>query len=246
MSYLFIFLISFFIVKFFFFAKKYEYKVTVIAGKTGSGKTMLATSIALDYLKNDIPVFSTYYIEGANILPFDFYNYNFPENSLLIIDEAQIGLDSREYKNLSRSGISSLLKAKLSMHRHQKLDIIFITQNVEEIDAQIRRYCSELFFCSHTFLRRKITKNGFVILPYIQTFEVWPDILTYEQYKKRIDPRISIRDYGVVKRFKIITHKVFNKYNTYQNDKTSYNLKDIDVVLHNDINSLIDTGIIKK
>ena len=96
-EFIYIFL-SFLIVKFMFFARKYDYKITVFAGKTGSGKTMLATSYALDRIKKGGLVFSTYYIKGAYKLPFNFYNYNFPENSLLVIDEAQIGLDSRYYK----------------------------------------------------------------------------------------------------------------------------------------------------
>ena len=57
--------VAFLIIKFWFFAKKYEYKITVFAGKTGSGKTMLATSYALDRIKQGGLVFSTYYIDGA-------------------------------------------------------------------------------------------------------------------------------------------------------------------------------------
>ena len=126
--------IGFLIIRFFFFAKKYEYSVTVFAGKTGSGKTMLATSMALDCIKKGYPVYSTYYIEGAYKLPADFYNYNFPENSLLVIDEAQLFLDSRSYKDLTKDGISLKLKNKLSMHRHQKLDI-FLKTNIPYVTA---------------------------------------------------------------------------------------------------------------
>lgn len=235
--------IGFIVIKFFFFASKYEYKITVFAGKTGSGKTMLATSMGLKLIKKGVPVFSTYYIEGAYKLPYNFYDYNYPEDSVLIIDEAQIGLDSREYKNLTKGGISGRLKNKLSMHRHQKLDIWFITQQPEEIDAQIRRYCSVMYYCNKTILRRKFSfkEKTFKILPYFQHYEIWDSINTYELYKKRSDPRLTIKDYGVKKGFKLITSKTFKKYNTYQQDASTSKLPDIKISIHDNPNSFIDT-----
>lgn len=241
-----IYIFSFFIIiKYLFFAKKYEYKVTVFAGKTGSGKTMLATSMALGLIRKKIPVFSTYYIEGAYKLPYNFYDFNYPENSVLIIDEAQIGLDSREYKNLTKGGISGRLKNKLSMHRHQKLDIWFITQQPEEIDAQIRRYCSVMYYCNKTILRRKfsIKEKSIKILPYFQHYEIWDSINTYELYKKRSDPRLTIKDYGVKKGFKFITSNTFKKYNTFQQDYSSSLLSNIDFKLHDNPNGYINTNI---
>ena len=234
-----------FVIKFFFFASKYEYKIIVFSGKTGSGKTMLATSMALSDIKKGRPVYSTYYIEGAHQMPFNFFDYNFPENSLLIIDEAQIGLDSRDYKKLADKGISGRLKNKLSMHRHQKLDIFFITQNPEEIDAQIRRYCSLMYYCNKTLLRRKFSfkDKRFNILPYFQYYEIWPDISTYEMYKKRSDPKLKVTDYSVKKGFRLITSKVFSKYNTNQLDLSSSKLKMINTNLHDEIEGLIDTGV---
>ena len=240
-------IIGFIFLKYFFYASKYEYKVTVFAGKTGSGKTMLATSMALKLIKRGIPVFSTYYINGANKLPYNFYDYNYPEDSVLIIDEAQIGLDSREYKNLTREGISNRLKNKLSMHRHQKIDIWFITQQPEEIDAQIRRYCSVMYYCNKTILRRKVSfkDKSIKIFPYFQYYEIWDSINTYELYKKRSDPRLTVKDYGVKKGFKFITSKTFNKYNTYQMDSSTSFLPDIEIQLHDDPNSFIDTNLKK-
>lgn len=221
-------------------------KLLYLLVNLGSGKTMLATSLALKLIKKKLPVFSTYYIDGAYKLPFNFYDYNFPENSTLIIDESQIGLDSRNFQKLISSGVSSRLKNKLSMHRHQKLDIFFITQQPEEIDAQVRRYCSHMYYCNKTIFRRKpyIKKlmPHFYILPYFQLYEIWPDISSFEMYKKRLDPLLKPKNYGVKYGFKFIPTKVFTSYNTNQQDKASVKLPQIKKELHDDYNGLIDTS----
>lgn len=242
------FLVPILIIKFFFFAKKYNYSITVFSGPTGSGKTMLATSMALKLIKQGLPVYSTYYIEGANKLPYNFYDYNFPEESTLIIDESQIGLDSRNFKELVKNGVSTKLKNKLSMHRHQHLDIWFITQQPEEIDSQIRRYCGKLLYCKTTLFKRvfdvsiKEKRFNMNILPYFQFYEVWPDINTYELYKKRIDPHLKPKDYGVRPSFKFITKKTYTKYNTFQQDTKSARLPMIITQKHDNKNELIQTG----
>lgn len=240
-----LFILGVLVVKFFFFANKYNYSITVFSGATGSGKTMLATSLALKLIKQGLPVYSTYYIEGAYKLPYDFYNYNFPENSTLIIDESQIGLDSRNFKDLVKTGVSGKLKQKLSMHRHQKLDIWFITQQPEEIDSQIRRYCGKMYYCKTSLFKREFyieeKKVHLRILPYFQYYEVWPDINTYELYKKRTDPHLKPKDYGVKPAFKFITKNTYTKYNTFQQDTASAMLPIIDTKLHDNPNALIQT-----
>ena len=245
MNYIIIIISLFIFIKFFFFAKKYMYEVTIFSGKTGSGKTMLATSKALKRIKKGMPVYSTFYLDGAFKLPYNFYDYNFPEDSTLIIDETQISLDSRDYKSSVANGISSKLTAKLSMHRHQKLDIWFITQQPENIDKRIRSYCGRIFFCSNTILKRKFIIEdkslNLIILPYFQHYEIWPDIDTYELYKKRFDPTMTKKIYGVRKAFQFIGSCVFTKYNTYQQDVASVDLKLIKDILHDDPDSLIDT-----
>lgn len=155
------------------------------------------------------------------------------------------GLDSREYKNLTNSKISSKLKNKLSMHRHQKLDIWFITQQPEEIDAQIRRYCSVMYYCNKTILRRKfsIKDKKIYILPYFQHYEIWDSINTYELYKKRSNPLLTVKDYGVKKAFKLITSRTFSSYNTNQQDFASSQLANISLNFHDDPNSCIDTSL---
>jgi hypothetical protein len=243
-----LYLLLFYYLLYFWFAHKYNYKVTVIGGETGAGKTMLAVSIALkDYIKKGYPVFSTFTVLGAENLPYNFYDYNYPKNSLLIIDETQVGFDSGEYSALQKSGVRKKLKRFLSMHRHNKLDIFFITQQPEEVDVIIRRYSKAYYHCMFSLLRRKIILNNKkldqVIFPYFQFYQSWKNVKTYQQYLERANIEYKPKNYGVKYRFKFIPKKVFNSYNTDQIDSETYSLPDVDRVKHTDLNSTINVSL---
>ena len=58
-----------------------------------------------------------------------------PENSLVVIDEAQNYFSSRDFKE----GFSADLIPFLTKHRHLGIDIVWITQSVESVDITFRR-----------------------------------------------------------------------------------------------------------
>ena len=141
----------------FFFVYKKKYYIRLITGPTGAGKTLLANHIAQKYIKKGKNVYTTFACIGAKKLPVNFYDYKYPKDSLLILDEAQIGLDSREFNKLVKSGASNKLLAMLSMHRHNKLDIICITQDAEEVDVRVRRYCNEFIINKNIIFFRRFS-----------------------------------------------------------------------------------------
>ncbi len=244
-QYLLLFL--FYYLYYFWFAHKYNYKVTVIGGETGAGKTMLAVSIALkDYIKKGYPVFSTFTILGGEDLPYNFYDYNYPKNSLLVIDETQVGFDSGEYSTLQKSGTRKKLKRFLSMHRHNKLDIIFITQQPEEIDVIIRRYSKAYYHCMLSLLHRKFIfhdkKLEEFIYPYFQFYQKWKNVKKYQQSQESINMQYKPRQLGCSYSFKFIPKKVFNSYNTDQIDSDTAALPDITRVKHTDLNATINVS----
>lgn len=231
----------------FFFVYKKKYYIRLITGVTGAGKTLLANHIAQQCIKNGKNVYTTYACIGAKKLPVDFYSYKYPKNSLLILDEAQIGLDSREFNKLVKSGVSNKLLAMLSMHRHNKLDIICITQDAEEIDARVRRYCNEfidikntVFFRRFSFWFDKKFKFKTFTCPLLMRTEVWPKYKDYERWQKN-NAEFSPKEYGAAYRWRLITKRDYTTYSTFQEDSFYQALPDINTDFWKDFNELLIT-----
>ena len=244
----------------FFFVYRKKYYVRIFAGETGAGKTLLANHMAQKIIRRSkryekrgfqgMKVFSTFFMDGANKLKSDFYNYKYPKNSVLILDEAQIMFDSREMNKMVKEKVSNKLKAQMSLHRHHKLDIWYITQSPREIDAQIRRYANELYTINQTIFFRKFSlflkklKISARVVPILVIYQKWKDVNDYERWYNNVE-NLSPKAYGAVTRFAIISRKSYETYNTDQDD-TYYNSlnKVIEVVYHEeDRNKLIDTGV---
>lgn len=236
----------------FFFVYKKKYYIRLITGETGAGKTLLANHIAQKYIKKGKNVYTTFACIGANKLPVNFYDYKYPKNSLLILDEAQIGLDSREFNRLVKSGASNKLLAMLSMHRHNKLDIVCITQDAEEIDVRVRRYCNEfiiiknlIFFRRFSlFLNRKFKFKTF-ICPLLIREEVWPRYKDYERWQNN-NAEFSPREYGARYKWSLILKRSYTTYSTYQEDSFYQSLPNIINNEWQDFNELLNTKLESK
>ena len=208
----------------FFFVYKKKYYIRLITGPTGAGKTLLANHIAQKYIKKGKNVYTTFACIGAKKLPVNFYDYKYPKDSLLILDEAQIGLDSREFNKLVKSGASNKLLAMLSMHRHNKLDIICITQDAEEVDVRVRRYCNEfiiikniVFFRRFSLFMNKMFKPKTFICPLLIRAEVWPRYKDFERWQNN-SAELSPKEYGARYKWFLTLKRSYSTYSTYQED----------------------------
>lgn len=230
----------------FFYVYKKKYKISVITASTGGGKTLYCNTIAQKYVKKNkridkinskllkkgikilIPkynIYTTFYCKDCLMLTSNFYDFQFPENSILIIDEAQMSLDSRAVGQAVRSGTSTKLLGALSMHRHHKLDIYFITQQPEEIDVRVRRYCNELVTLENIiFFRRfykvcKKLKISSFIAPLILVYYKWDKVSDYVSWlENRKNNNFSRSQFGARLGFKIIFKYHLDTYDTYQQD----------------------------
>lgn len=177
-------------------------KCTLIIGKRGKGKSSRAVDIAINkYLKKGRAVYSSWTlpIHGGKLLEKDFYNYQFPPKSLLILDEGHIDFDSREFKNTSKR-----LREFLSMIRHYRLDVIVITQYSDGIEKLFRCAADEIWD-----LRRLIHLPGYKI----SIYKVYEDIIEYSKYLDGKDVKGRIR-------FKKYKNKVYDYYDSYIIDPT--------------------------
>ena len=91
----------------------------------------------------------------------DLEKYKF-KNCLILWDEITMDADNREFKSFSKN-----LRDFFILHRHLGCDIIYATQNFENVDKKVRDLTSELWYMSksviplfkHFTLAKRIYRN---------------------------------------------------------------------------------------
>lgn len=119
-----------------------EYGVTYIAGDIGAGKSTYSAKLAYQHTKQGWKVYSNSYIEGCYKITLDELKTKVcPENSLIIIDEASLEINSRAF---AKTQITLIAYMKLC--RHYKNKVILISQTFGDTDKQIRELAAKVYF----------------------------------------------------------------------------------------------------
>ena len=122
--------------------KSYDnpYKLVMIYGKKGSGKTTYLTKQAIKFNLQGWYVFSNTEIFNTYKLDTDWIGrYDFPEKSLLLIDEVGMIWDNRNFKSFS-SDVRDFFK----LQRHKKVYVILASQSFD-IDKKLRDLTDEMY-----------------------------------------------------------------------------------------------------
>ena len=132
-------------------------------GVPGCGKS---TILVREYLKNrkrydNIYTINIQIANGPMIDKSDLEEYKF-KNCLILWDEITMDADNREFKTFSKN-----LRDFFILHRHFGCDIIYATQNFENVDKKVRDLTSELWYMSksviplfkHFTLAKRIYRN---------------------------------------------------------------------------------------
>lgn len=135
--------------------------ISLFFGLPGCGKTTMYTKLAVDadiaiekdkkrIAKGKKPLSAYKHIYG-NVPLFGLNNYTRIKFSylgvydirdcLLLIDEATIEVDSRDYKGFKRE-----TKEFMLLHRHYNVDIVFFTQQWDGIDKKIRVITDRVYY----------------------------------------------------------------------------------------------------
>ncbi|MDR3001465.1 MAG: zonular occludens toxin domain-containing protein [Fibromonadaceae bacterium] len=197
--------------------------ITLISGLPGTGKTLSAIKrFLLPALSQKRKVYTN--IDGINYLKIGIYLERVTKtqielcdlekilvhtekfstkmlidgvdsNSMVIIDEAQVFWNNRDYNSEENKSLLPFLQK----HRHYGLDIIFLTQNIDQLDIGIRRLCQV-----HYRLNR-LSNLGFDKSIKVKVF---PDAMGSEQFK----PLATL----IWK----IDREIFSFYDSYQGAET--------------------------
>lgn len=119
--------------------------VSLYFGLPGCGKTTLLSKLALQALKNKkyenvysnvcLDMDGIINIDNSVIGRFDLHD------GILLIDEATLFADSRDYKAFSKDLIEFFLK-----HRHYNIDIVLFTQQWDGVDRKIRVITDRVYY----------------------------------------------------------------------------------------------------
>lgn len=134
------------------------YKLIMIFGKKGSGKTTTLTKIAIKASKKGIPVYSTVEIPGTNLFDVsEIGDKTFPPNSIVLIDEVGMIWDNRDYKNF-KPNVRDFFK----LQRQYKLTVYLFSQTFD-IDKKLRDLTDQMYLLTNVMrvfsVQRRIIKR---------------------------------------------------------------------------------------
>ncbi len=129
------------------FRKVYFMSVSLYFGLPGCGKTTTLTEIAYNAINKKKSPYRHVYGNVHLALPGYTYIDNFCignfllEDCLILIDEATLYADSRDFKNFSGNRLNYFMT-----HRHYRADIILFVQKWDAVDIKIRTITDNVYY----------------------------------------------------------------------------------------------------
>lgn len=142
-----LFCLGFFAILFVFHisTKKYinPYKLYMVFGKKGCGKTTFLTKLAHKYTRKGMTVFCTEYIDNTIKIEYsDIGKFWFPENCVILVDEVGMIWDNRNFKNFDTK-----VRDWFKYQRHNKCIVYLFSQSFD-IDKKLRDLTDEMWLLS--------------------------------------------------------------------------------------------------
>lgn len=134
-------------------AKLHPSSLTIFYGAPGSGKTTLLAWYAAWYQSSGIPVYSNVPIRGCMQISTDDLGKFAISDGLLLIDEAGIEYNSRDYSSAfsKKSGQSKQLDF-YKRHRHYGVEIIIASQGFDDMDKKLRTLATQMYIVRRSLI----------------------------------------------------------------------------------------------
>lgn len=166
MQYLLLLAFVLLLIPFAYFTYKYRnpYKLIMVFGKKGSGKTTFLAKKSYQYLKKGRPVYTTEYIPGTIHFDVEKIGYiTFPENAVLMIDEVGMIWDNRNFKTFKPE-----VRDYFKYQRHEKHTVYLFSQTFD-VDVKLRNLTDAMYLCTCHFgwlsIARKIKRSIVLVQP---------------------------------------------------------------------------------
>lgn len=119
--------------------------IIAYTGMPGSGKTFALVARAHKAMLQGRTVFANFPLKGTYQISLDdICNYQFPEDCVVLIDEAGRWFNSREWKDLPHEVFDLF-----TMHRHVKMDLFIAVQSFARIDKSLREVVELVYWSSN-------------------------------------------------------------------------------------------------
>mgnify|MGYP001078006075 CR=1 FL=1 len=128
-------------------------------GAPGCGKSTYAAKLVRQCVKSNTPVYTNFPCKGALRLDVSSIGVQDLRDCLVIIDEAGIVYNNREFKSFPKPALEFF-----KLHRHYGVSLVFLSQGWDDCDKKIRNLCTSYFNMSKlgpfTFIRRFAKRVG--------------------------------------------------------------------------------------
>lgn len=126
--------------------KKYlnPYRLTMVFGKKGSGKSTLMVRLAYTYLRKGWTVFCTEKLDGCYFIDYNDIGFKMiPPNSVLLVDEVGMIWDNRNFKNFKTE-----VRDWFKLQRHYRVKVFLFSQTFD-IDKKLRDLTDDMYLCTN-------------------------------------------------------------------------------------------------
>lgn len=140
------------------------YKLIMVFGKKGAGKSTFLAKTAYYYIRRGRPVYSTIYVPGAYLFDVDdIGRMSFPPEAVIFIDEVGMIWDNRNFKNF-RTDVRDYFK----LQRHYRHTVYLFSQTFD-IDIKLRNLTDSMYllrcYMGWLSVARKIRRDIVLIEP---------------------------------------------------------------------------------